>query len=91
LIVDSEKSAAEAIVTRLPGMSREAIRSRFEQRFTARRMANDYVEAYRQLIADTKGRRPVPVAVPKLSPPAKDRPKDHRHQNGTDAGLYVGD
>jgi hypothetical protein len=87
LIVDSEKAAAEAIATRLPSLSRPAIRARFEERFTARRMANDYLDAYRQLMGDTKGRRPVPATATKVSPSTKDR----RHQNGTDAGLYVGD
>ena len=87
LIVDSEKTAADAIATRLSSLSRPAIRARFEQRFTARRMANDYVEVYRQLVADTKARRPVATTTAKLSPPAQDR----RHQNGANAGLYVGE
>jgi glycosyltransferase involved in cell wall biosynthesis len=87
LIVDSEKTAAEAIATRLSALSRPAIRARFEQRFTARRMANDYVDVYRQLMADTKAKRPSPAIATRVSAPAKDR----RHQNGTDTGLYVGD
>jgi glycosyltransferase involved in cell wall biosynthesis len=87
LIVDSEKTAAEAIVSRLPSLSRQAIRARFEQRFTARRMASDYVEVYRQLIADAKPKHLVNGVGSKVSPPSPDR----RHQNGTDRGLYVGD
>jgi hypothetical protein len=36
-------------VDRLPELSRDAVRKRFEQRFTARRMAKDYLAIYRQL------------------------------------------
>jgi len=49
-IVEDEPSAIKA-VTELPRLSRKAIRACFEQRFTARRMAEDYVETYRALIA----------------------------------------
>jgi glycosyltransferase involved in cell wall biosynthesis len=48
-IVEDELSAVNA-VGRLPGMDRKAIRAQFETRFTARRMALDYVEAYRGLM-----------------------------------------
>lgn len=44
-IVEDELSAVNA-VGRLPDMDRVAIRKHFEKRFTARRMAQDYVEAY---------------------------------------------
>ena len=47
-IVEDETSAAAA-VGRLARMDRGAIRARFEERFTARRMALDYMEAYREL------------------------------------------
>ena len=36
-------------MSRLPELSRAAIRARFEQRFTAERMAEDYVGLYRRL------------------------------------------
>jgi glycosyltransferase involved in cell wall biosynthesis len=87
LIVDSEKAAADAIATRLASLSRQAIRARFEERFTARRMASDYLDVYRQLIADPRRKRPGAAATSKVSPPTQDR----RHQNGTNTGLYVGD
>ncbi len=45
-IVEDELSAVNA-VGRLADMDRVAIRKHFEKRFTARRMAEDYVEAYR--------------------------------------------
>jgi glycosyltransferase involved in cell wall biosynthesis len=48
-IVEDEMSAVGA-VHRLPQLSRENIRKRFEQRFTARRMAHDYLDVYRELM-----------------------------------------
>jgi glycosyltransferase involved in cell wall biosynthesis len=45
-IVEDEISAVAA-VGRLPNLSRDAIRKQFEVRFTARRMALDYLAAYR--------------------------------------------
>jgi glycosyltransferase involved in cell wall biosynthesis len=48
-IVEDETSAV-ADVGRLPDLDRDQIRRRFEERFTARRMALDYMEAYRTLI-----------------------------------------
>lgn len=47
-IVEDETSAVGA-VGRLASLSRRAIRERFETRFTARRMALDYLNAYRDL------------------------------------------
>jgi glycosyltransferase involved in cell wall biosynthesis len=47
-IVDSEEEAVKAV--RLVGkLSRRKIRQAFERRFTARRMADDYVDIYHQL------------------------------------------
>jgi glycosyltransferase involved in cell wall biosynthesis len=48
-VVEDETSAVAA-VDRLPRLSRAAIRKQFEQRFTARRMALDYLAAYRSLM-----------------------------------------
>jgi glycosyltransferase involved in cell wall biosynthesis len=48
-IVEDETSAVAAI-KRLPELSTEKVRARFEQRFTARRMATDYLSVYRRLI-----------------------------------------
>ena len=48
-IVEDETSAVAA-VGRLSGLSRPAIRKQFEARFTARRMALDYLAAYRSLM-----------------------------------------
>jgi glycosyltransferase involved in cell wall biosynthesis len=49
-IVDNEAEAA-AVVQRLRTLDRARIRRVFEDRFTARRMAEDYVTIYRRLIA----------------------------------------
>ena len=51
-IVEDETSAVAA-VRRLPRLNRGAIRKQFEARFTARRMALDYLAAYRSLIEAT--------------------------------------
>ena len=50
-IVEDETSAVAA-VGRLSQLSRAAIRARFEARFTARRMALDYLAAYRGLMEE---------------------------------------
>jgi glycosyltransferase involved in cell wall biosynthesis len=49
-IVDDEANAVAA-AGRLASLSRPAVRQRFEQRFTARRMADDYLAVYRELVA----------------------------------------
>lgn len=48
-IVESEADAVDA-VRRLPALDRRKVRLCFEERFTARRMAADYMGLYRQLI-----------------------------------------
>jgi len=47
-IVEDETSAVGA-VGQLSTLSRERVRARFDERFTARRMANEYLAVYRQL------------------------------------------
>jgi glycosyltransferase involved in cell wall biosynthesis len=54
-IVEDETSAVGA-VGRLAALSRRSIRERFETRFTARRMALDYLNAYRDLTDAAKPR-----------------------------------
>jgi glycosyltransferase involved in cell wall biosynthesis len=48
-VVEDETSAISA-VRRASELPRDAVRARFEERFTARRMAEDYLEVYRSLI-----------------------------------------
>jgi glycosyltransferase involved in cell wall biosynthesis len=52
-IVEDETSAV-ARVQKLPGLSRANIRKRFEERFTSRRMAEDYLQVYRNLGASER-------------------------------------
>jgi glycosyltransferase involved in cell wall biosynthesis len=54
-IVEDEKSAIGAVYG-LSQLSRERIRRRFEERFTARRMAQDYLAVYRSLIEGAEPR-----------------------------------
>jgi len=56
-VVEGMEEAVQA-VDRLPLLPRDAIRARFEQRFTARRMAEDHVALYRRMV------RPDVVAAP---------------------------
>lgn len=49
-IVDSIEAAADA-VQQVAHMDRRAVRAEFEKRFTAARMAREYVAAYRSLLA----------------------------------------
>jgi glycosyltransferase involved in cell wall biosynthesis len=55
-VVEDETSAAAA-VRKVPSLSRSVIRRRFEERFTARRMAEDYLRLYRKM-ADSERTRP---------------------------------
>jgi glycosyltransferase involved in cell wall biosynthesis len=50
LIVEDE-AAAVAAIRRIPSLSRAVVRRNFEQRFTAERMAEDYLALYRRLAA----------------------------------------
>jgi hypothetical protein len=54
-IVEDETSAVAA-AGRLSNLNREAIRKQFETRFTARRMALDYLAAYRGLMESSAPR-----------------------------------
>jgi glycosyltransferase involved in cell wall biosynthesis len=50
-LVESDAQAVEAIA-RLDALDRSRVRAAFEQRFSARRMAQDYVRCYRALAAE---------------------------------------
>ncbi len=52
-VVEDDEGAIGA-VDRLGQLSRERIRQRFEERFTARRMAQDYLSVYRSLAANAE-------------------------------------
>jgi glycosyltransferase involved in cell wall biosynthesis len=57
-IVGSINEAVEA-VRRLPDLDRRTVRAVFERRFTAQRMARDYIAIYRRLLADDRGTRAI--------------------------------
>ena len=63
-VVDDVEGAVRA-VARVPELSRAAVRRRFEQRFTARRMARDYLGVYARLAAGglAAGAAPIPGAA----------------------------
>jgi glycosyltransferase involved in cell wall biosynthesis len=52
-VVETEDEAVRA-VGRLAELRREVCRQTFEQRFTARRMANDYAKVYERILAGAK-------------------------------------
>jgi glycosyltransferase involved in cell wall biosynthesis len=58
-VVESEEEAVAA-VHRLPELSRDTVRQTFERRFSARRMAENYLDVYAELIG---ARRPKLIAV----------------------------
>jgi glycosyltransferase involved in cell wall biosynthesis len=60
-VVEDQLSATDA-VRRLPQLSRSAVRARFEERFTARIMAKEYLATYRGLMSGAAA-RPRLVAV----------------------------
>jgi glycosyltransferase involved in cell wall biosynthesis len=63
-VVEDETSAVGAI-NNLPKLPREAVRRHFEQKFTAHRMAEDYLQIYRKLmfqIGERQAFRPQLVA-----------------------------
>lgn len=64
-VVDGMEQAVEA-VQRVGRLDRKACREAFEERFTAARMAQDYLEVYRRLVKDGPSRT-TPRALP--SPP----------------------
>jgi len=86
LIVKDEATAADAISKHLASLSRRTIRRRFEERFTARRMANDYLDVYRELMAGSKRRR----TALNGARPSPLHP-DGRHQTGIEGGVYTTD
>jgi glycosyltransferase involved in cell wall biosynthesis len=57
-MVDSEEEAIAAL-PHILSYDRSAVRQRFEERFTAKRMAKDYVNAYHRLLkTETSGAKP---------------------------------
>ncbi|HEY8873751.1 MAG TPA: hypothetical protein VIM52_12025, partial [Stellaceae bacterium] len=61
-IVDDVESAAAAVPLALR-LDRKAIRRRFEERFTAERMARDYLALYDRVLSGQSVRRPTPLRL----------------------------
>ncbi len=55
-IVTSEE-AAVAAVKKIPSLDRGRIRAEFDRRFTARHMAENYIQVYEQLAASQQAKR----------------------------------
>lgn len=68
-VVDSFEAAVDA-VKRLPELDRRRVRAAFLERFTAQRMARDYVRLYRQLLANDDTNR-TESAAPTPGKPAE--------------------
>jgi glycosyltransferase involved in cell wall biosynthesis len=64
--VVSTVDEAAAAVWHAVRLDRLAIRQQFEYRFTAERMATDYVRSYRQLLAERPVERPLVAVTPTL-------------------------
>ena len=62
LIVASIDEAITA-VERARHMDRRSVRAAFERRFTANRMAHDYLAAYERLLATDRTKPPLPNAA----------------------------
>jgi glycosyltransferase involved in cell wall biosynthesis len=71
-IVANEDEAVLAL-SRLPEISHVVVRHRFEQRFTARRMAKDYVGVYRHLVEAPTAMRDSQPAILKVRPSSQAR------------------
>ena len=70
-IAETEEEAVQAI-RQLSKLDRSGVRAAFERRFTARRMANDYVENYRKLIGDKDKRSGQPIDIDRVDGLASD-------------------
>src|SRR5512143_1327993 len=79
-IVDSIDQAAVTL-PQVMGLDRRAVRRRFEERFTATRMAKDYVQVYRSLLARSNVKLVPSLAETLHTPPADftDEPSESVH------------
>jgi glycosyltransferase involved in cell wall biosynthesis len=62
MLVDHVEAAVSA-VNKVPRLSRKECRARFEKRFSARRMALDYVKVYKSILQDSEDRESIEGAV----------------------------
>jgi hypothetical protein len=91
-VVDSEEEAVAALPALL-AYDRRMVRQRFEERFTAARMANDYVNSYRQLLKTrTSGAKPRRVDLNGgngLTPVWSEKQLPALFEAGADPGIQV--
>ena len=86
-VVENEEEAIAALPAIL-SYDRRAVRQRFEQRFTATRMAKNYVSTYRHLLK-TSGPKPRQLGINGGNGliPAIEKPLPTLFETGTNAGL----
>jgi glycosyltransferase involved in cell wall biosynthesis len=87
-VVESEEEAIAALPAIL-SYDRRAVRQRFEQRFTATRMAQNYVSAYRRLLR-TSGPKPRQLGINGgngLIPVSIEKPLPTLFETGTNAEV----
>jgi glycosyltransferase involved in cell wall biosynthesis len=75
-VVDTVEEAI-AVLPRVMGLDRSAVRRRFEQRFTASRMADDYVNAYQKMLSSARW-APAQGAAKERRPPDGGRAEQSR-------------
>ena len=71
-VIVNSIEAAVAAVKESATMSRAAVRAEFETRFTVARMARDYVDAYRSLLARASSRTEFATSAKALTPKARE-------------------
>ena len=74
-IVDTIESAVDAI-QHASYMDRRKVRGEFERRFTAKRVASDYMDAYRTLLARIRAEAGL-AALPALDEISRQIPTEH--------------
>jgi len=80
-VVDSVEQAVE-VLKQVDLLNRSAIRSVFEQRFTAERMANDYLNLYRQLSSSSaRDRLAAPFSIPAIASLQEQRTRTLKHND----------
>ena len=82
LIVDSLEEAVAAM-PRLLALDRNVVRRRFEDRFSATRMAQDYVSVYGNLLRSLHNSVNGVLAFDPTSRPSRGNARSLEHQNGS--------
>jgi glycosyltransferase involved in cell wall biosynthesis len=66
VVIDSIDGAVNA-VKQITSLNRMAVRAEFDRRFTAQRMTNEYIAAYRRLLNESHVAKTVPLTVQTLA------------------------